>query len=107
MTQTAFNLDKERIIKNLLEELNKYYPPGLYEWLYKYNKSRYTEIIKIEDELDNVILSGTEEDTKKLLLKYWQLHKTAIEEFRNNQLDETDINYAEVRKEMLEERVSI
>jgi len=106
MNQRVSKLNKERTIKNLLEELNKYYPPGLYEWLYKYNKSRYTEIIKIEDELDKVISYGTEEDTKKLLLKYWATHKTAIEEFRNNQLDESDINYAEVRKDMLEERIS-
>ena len=98
------NLD---LVRNTLEQLNKYYPIGLYEWLYKYNKSRYKEITEIEDEMDNVILNGTEADTKKLLLKYWQLHKTAIEEFRNNQLDESDINYAKVRKEMLDERVSI
>lgn len=95
------------LVRNTLEQLNKYYPIGLYEWLYKYNKSRYKEITEIEDELDVVLVKGTEQDTKKLLLKYWATHKTAIEEFRNNQLDESDINYAEVRKDMLEERVSI
>jgi len=97
-------MTKYEMATKTLEQLNQFYLPGLYEWLYKYNKSQYTEIIKIEDELDNVILNGTEEDTKKLLLKYWQLHKTAIEEFTNNQLDESYINYAKVRKEMLEEK---
>ena len=98
------NLD---LVRNTLEQLNKYYPIGLYEWLFKFNKPLYYQIIKIEDELDKVIPNGTQEDTKKLLLKYWATHKTAIEQFRNNQLDESDINYAEVRKDMLEEKVSI
>jgi len=112
MTQTAFNLDKERTIKNLLEELNKYYPVGLYDWMYLNRKSEYKRLIEIENAVDKLFINnGTEIDLKDLLIKYWQLHKRNIDDFNNRSSknigsQNPQLNFEQIRKVRLEERVA-
>ena len=97
-----------RLAEKLLDELRTYYPLGLYEWLYKYSKDHYDKIVQIESNLHRVISCGSEEQTKALLSEYWKLHRAAIDEFINSEESvELELNYAEVRKAMLEARVCI
>ena len=96
------------LAKKILDELRQFYPLGLYEWLYKYSKDKYYKIVEIEGDLHHVISKGTEEQTKELLSKYWELHRTAIGEYINNEETiELEFEYTAIRREMLEERVSI
>ena len=96
------------LARKALDELRKFYPLGLYEWLYKNNKSQYDKIVQVENDLHKIISTGTEKQTKELLTVYWTLHRKAIDEFINSEESvELELNYAEVRKVMLEARVCI
>jgi len=111
MNKRVYNLNKERIIKNLLEELNKYYPPGLYEWTYEYRRSEYNNLIEIEREIDSAFLNGSDKELKKVLVEYWKFHKRNIDDFNNRSsknigLGNQKLNYEQVRKERLEERLN-
>jgi len=109
MTQIAFKLNKETIIINLLEELNQYYPIGLYDWMYLNKKSEYQRLIEIENKIDNVLIYGTEEELKNTLREYWKLHKKNIKDFINSKeqlpyIEYQELNYEQIRKQRLEER---
>ena len=47
------------LARKALDELRKFYPLGLYEWLYKNNKSQYDKIVQVENDLHKIISTGT------------------------------------------------
>lgn len=97
-----------KLAEDILEKLNVFYPPGLYEWLYKNKKRQYDKIVKVERDLHGVISYGTEEETKELLTEYWKLHKTAIDEYnKSNETVDTEVEINMIREKILEDRASI
>jgi len=87
-----------------LYELGKRYPSGLYEFLFKYRSDFYQQLLGIEGKIDKAILSGTVDELKLVLREYWTLHMRAIHIFKNNEIK--DFNREEVRREILDGRVS-
>lgn len=98
------NMEKITLVRNTLEQLNKFYPPGLYEWLYANNKSKYYRLMAIELEIDNILIEGTIKDMKDVLNKYWKFHKDYIEKF--NKKGQLNLDLPKVREKRLEERTS-
>ena len=91
--------------RKTLEQLNQFYPPGLYEWLYANKKSEYDRLIDIEKKIDLAILNDEDEkEFKTLLVEYWQIHKSNIHKFNNS--DNTELNLTEIREERLEDRAA-
>ena len=49
-------MTKYEIAKKTLEQLNQFYPAGLYEWLFQYRKSKYNKLVQLESGIDEVML---------------------------------------------------
>lgn len=99
-------MTKQEMIERTLEQLNHYYPHGLYEWMFKENKSDYKQLIDIENGIDELILrDGSDIELKNLLITFWYIHKKNIEKFNN--CKGGDFNYIEVRKQRLEQRSAL
>jgi len=104
-------MTKEEMIKKTLEQLNQFYPVGLYDWMYLNNKTDYLRLIDIENNIDSLLINdGSQDQLKQLLIEFWQIHKKNIREFdksnENIDLKNPKLNYEQVRKERLEERVA-
>lgn len=98
-------MKKLNLIKRTLDDLNKFYPIGLYDWMYLNSKSDYEQLIEMENRIDYLIINdGNENVFKDLLIEYWQIHKRNILEF--NDSHNAELNVSEIRKERLEERVA-
>jgi hypothetical protein len=97
-------MTKYEIAKKTLEQLNQFYPAGLYEWLFQYRKSKYNKLVQLESGIDEVMLNGTEDEMKDILDEYWSFHKTCIEDFSNNYEAKSKLNYA--RKKLNEKRIN-
>jgi hypothetical protein len=92
--------DKDFILEETLRLLNKRYPIGLYEYLYKHRPDLDTQLLELWDRIDKAFLSGTIPELKAVLREYWTFHMKVIKEFK-----QTDLNLSQVRKEMNEERI--
>jgi len=97
-------MTKYEMATKTLEQLNQFYPPGLYEWLFQYRKSKYNNLMELERKIDDIMLNGTVDDMKDILNKYWSFHKSCIEDFSNNYEAKLNLNYA--RKKLNEKRIN-
>ena len=107
------NEEMIKMVERTLDQLNSYYPPGLYDWMYVNNKSDYDNLIKIENNIDELLINnGSEEHLRVLLMEFWKLHKKNIELFsnghnRNEGYQSDNYNLQHVRTERLQERNAI
>jgi hypothetical protein len=95
--------DKAFILRETLSVLSRKYPIGLYEYLFKHKEKLYRQLLDLEEEIDSVFLSGTIHELKSVLREYWIFHINVIKEFQK--VEQLDLNLAEVRKKMAEERI--
>jgi hypothetical protein len=96
-------MNKDELLRKTLEDLGRYYPTGLYEFLFKHKYDLYERLQEVECQIDQAYLTGTVDDLKLALREYWNLHRIAIKEFNNTTALNIDIE--EIRKEISENRI--
>src|SRR3990172_569063 len=99
-------MTKEEMLSRTLEDLNKRYPIGLYEYLYKHRPDLYKRLLDLEDRIDQTYLNpnASIDQLKAVLREYWKFHMTGIKEFK--QVGQLEMNVLiKARKEMLDERI--
>ena len=99
-------MTKDELLRNILEDLNEKYLPGLYEFLFKNRTELYKQLQSIENNIDNAYLDGTVEELKLALRDYWVFHVRVIQLFKISNKSDTNVDLTETRKEMLEGRLN-
>ncbi len=99
-------MNKEELVRNILEKLNVRYPKGLYEFLYRYHPELYRRMIDIEDSIDQNLLNADSsiDQLRSILREYWTLHMRAIQIFKDS--GKVDSDFRKAREEILEDRLS-
>ncbi len=95
-------MTKDELLRKTLEDLGRYYPTGLYEFLFKHKYDLYERLHEVECDIDKAYLAGTVDDLKLALREYWNLHRIAIKEFKNTALN---MDIEEIRKRISENRI--
>lgn len=76
-------LEKECILNEVIDHLEKKYPSGLYDWLHAHDRGLYSRINEIEDALNGSFAEGgSVEEFKAALRGYWDCHMQAIRLFK-------------------------
>ena len=98
-------MTKEELINRTQEDLDKRYPIGLYEYLFKYRPDLDRQLIELWDRIDQAYLNPNVsiDQFKVVLREYWTFHMAAIKEFK--QVWKLDLNLSQIREEMTEERI--
>ena len=92
---------KESILDEVISLLSDKYPPGLYDWLYKYRPAVYKSISDLEDRVNsNFVHGGSIEELKTILRVYWVNHIQATRDFKKSGL------YANTSDEIRTERIT-
>jgi hypothetical protein len=97
-------MTKDELLRSTLEDLNRLYIPGLYEFLYRHKGGLYKQLLDNENELDSAFLTGSADALKKALRDYWTLHMKAIQLFTES--GKVDSDFRKAREEILEDRLS-
>ncbi len=99
-------MTKEELLNHTLEDLGRVYPNGLYEYLFKYQKNLFTQLMTIEKRIDQIYLNPdtTTNELKLVLREYWNLHVKAIKEFKQVK-NISLMNLAKIREELIQERI--
>jgi len=89
--------NKDFILSETLRLLNKHYPIGMYEYLYKYHFEVYQKMREIEDEINLNFDNQSIEDLKNILAVYWRLHIESIKKFKSEGQLNFDIGEVKIR----------
>ena len=94
--------EKEDILKEVLDSLEKRYPSGLYDWLHVHDRDLYSRINQIEDALNKSFAEGGSVDEFKATLReYWRAHIEGIRAFNKSGQPEVP---PEARQDRIAER---
>jgi hypothetical protein len=95
-------MTREELLTRLMDDLNKRYPIGLYEYLYEHCPELHNELLNLEDRIDQTSLnpSASIDQLKAVLREYWTFHMKAIKE--STRIGKLDLSQA--KKELLENK---
>jgi len=83
---TQRELTKEKLLQRALEEIDKIYVSGLYEYFLSSREDLYKQLMDLEDQVDKTYLDSTVtvEELRATLREYWTFYKEAVRTYKDS-----------------------
>lgn len=99
-------LEKERILNEVMDHLERKYVKGLYDFLHTHDRALYDRIDEIENVINgNFAEGGSVEEFKATLRGYWDAHMEGIRKFKTS--GQTSFDFTEARQARIQEREAL